>query len=345
MTALDPQAKPFESVPILYPVALAGIGRYVPPAVRTSLKLDALNGWPPGTVEAASGVRRRHVAGGESTVAMAAAAARAACADAGRSLDEIDCVVYAGAVPHQPIPTTSVLLKRALGLESSPVPAFDVNATCIGFLAALEVVSALIACGRYERVLIVCAEKPSQGLSWEDPAVSGIFGDGAAAVVAERSPAAHRGIAALAMETYARGADACVLRSGGTGLDVHDDLAAFLRGTYFEMNGTLAYKIAAEHLPPLVDAVLARAETTLAEIDAVVPHQASALGMVLMERRLGIAPGGMLNVFADYGNQVSASLPFALACARERFALGPGSRVLLLGTAAGISVGAAVWRL
>jgi len=345
MIALEPQTGPAETPPVLYPVAVAGMGTHLPATVRTSLELDALHGWAPGTVEAASGVRRRHVAGAESTVEMAAAAARAACADAGRDLGEIDCIVYAGAVPHQAIPTTSVLLKRALGLHRSPVPAFDVNATCAGFLIAVETVSALIACGRYARVLIACAEKPSQGLAWDDPKVCGIFGDGAAATVLEKSESNGRGILALAIETYTDGADACVLRAGGTGLDVHDDVEALRRGSYFEMNGMLAYRIAAEHLPPLVDRVLARAGTSIAEIDVVVPHQASALGMALMERRLGIAPGGMLDVFADYGNQVSASLPFALAKARERPGIGPGSRALLLGTAAGITIGAAVWRL
>jgi 3-oxoacyl-[acyl-carrier-protein] synthase-3 len=330
----------------IYPVALAGAAARRPRTILASSALDARLGLAQGTVESLSGVRERAVvAAHETLIDLAAGAAadalRNACCDA-RALD---CIVMASAVPHQPIPTSAVFVKRALGLERSPIPAFDVNATCIGFLAALDAASALIACGRYERVLVVAADVPSRGVTWDDPKVAGIFGDGAGAVVLERAGADGRGIVALGLETFTEGAEACVLRAGGTHLDPHGDYAAFLRGTYFEMDGSIAYRVAAKHMPRFVETLLARAGVTMDQIDCIVPHQASATAMALMERRLRFPPGRMIDIFAEYGNQVSASLPTALACALERGAVRDGSLVLLLGTAAGITIGGAVWRI
>jgi 3-oxoacyl-[acyl-carrier-protein] synthase III len=329
----------------LYPVALAGCAAARPRAVVASGAFDERLGLAPGTVESLTGVRERAVAREESVVDLAADAARAALRAARCDARALDCVIVASTVPYQPIPTTAVFVKRALGLDDSPIPAFDVNATCIGFLAALDCASALIAGGRYDRVLVAAADLPGRGVAWSDPKVAGIFGDGAAAVVVERAGAGDRGILAFGLETYTEGAQACVLRAGGTGLDPHGDYAAFLRGTYFEMDGSIAYRVAAKYLPPFVDGLLARAGVTMDEIDCVVPHQASATAMALMQRRLRIPRGRMIDIFAEHGNQVAASLPTALAAAVERGAVRDGSLVLLLGTAAGITIGGAVWRV
>ena len=48
----------------------------------------------------------------------------------------------------------------------------------------------------------------------------------------------------------------------------------------------------------------------------------------------------MIDYAADIGNQVAASLPIALSKAREAGRLEAGMKVLLLGTSAGVSLGA-----
>jgi 3-oxoacyl-[acyl-carrier-protein] synthase-3 len=329
----------------LYCVGVAGTGSYVPSTRLDSDELDRRLGLPPGTVEAASGVRSRYVAGSETLVDVAAAAARKAMHAAGCGVEDVDCVLFASAVPHQPIPTTSVLLKEALGFGDLPAPAFDVDATCLGFLAAVDVASALIACGRYERILVVAADLPSRGLDWSDVKVAGIFGDGAGAMVLQKAASPAAGILSLRMETHTEGAASCVLRAGGTGIDPHTELAEFMRGTRFEMNGTAAYRVAADHLPRMMREALALAGVTLDDIAIAIPHQASATALALMERRLGLTGGKMLNIFADHGNQVSASLPTAIDWARRHDLVGEGSLMLLLGSAAGITLAASVWRL
>jgi 3-oxoacyl-[acyl-carrier-protein] synthase-3 len=330
---------------MLYRVALAGIGIASPAESLRSEDADLAYGFAAGTVERESGVRVRGIARTETLVDLAATASRRALEAARRTPSEIDCIIVANAVPHQPIPATAVLLKRALNFGASAVPAFDVNATCLGFLVALDTAAAFLATGRYGRILIAAADLPSRGVDWRDPKVAGIFGDGAAAIVLERTRASNRGILDLALETYADAADACVVRAGGTAIDPHTDTEAFLRGARFEMDGPVAYRVSADHLPALVERVLARAGVTMADVDVIVPHQASVTALALMERRLKIPNGRMIKIVRDRGNQVAASLPTALAWAKSEGRIHDGSLVMLLGTAAGITLGVALWRL
>ena len=69
---------------------------------------------------------------------MAAEAARRAVADAGWELGQVDALIGACGVMEQPIPGTAPLVQRRLGLGESDIPAFDVNATCLSFLPALD---------------------------------------------------------------------------------------------------------------------------------------------------------------------------------------------------------------
>ena len=334
----------------LYRFTLAGLGAAEPATRLPSLELDRRHGLEPGTIEQLTGVRERAVSTTETLIDVAADAARAALRDAGREPAGVDCLIFASAVAHQPIPTTAVLLKRALGFDALPTPAFDVNATCLGFFVALDVAAALIAAGRYRHILVVAAERPDGALDWRQPATAGIFGGGAGAAVLAASDsrdagdATGSGILALAFENYTEGADACVIRSGGTNSDPRGDFDAFLDGWRFEMEGPIAYRLSAQYFPALVERVLVEARVRMDDIDVVIAHQASAAALELMLRRLGIPRDKQLNLFAEHGNQVSASIPFVLAQAKARGLIGDGKLALVLGTAAGITLGAAVWR-
>jgi 3-oxoacyl-[acyl-carrier-protein] synthase-3 len=329
----------------LYPLEIAGTGCYEPPMILDADEFDRRAGKDPGWSAQTVGVRQRRVVVDESAVDMAVAAAREALEAAALKPSTLDCIIATGALPHQGIPTTAVLIERALGLDGSGIPAFDVNATCIGFLTALDLSGALINARRYARILIVAADLPSRGTTWATPEVKAHFGDGAAAAVIR--PARHlaQGVLAVRFETYSEGAEACELRIGGSGLNPHTDLARFLEEGWFRMDGSLAFRITVRHLPRLVDRVLREAGVQMESIAAIVPHQGSAIGMEHLRRRLGVSSERVIDLFETHGNQVSASLPTSLDVAIRRGKVTRGDLVLLLGSAAGITLGAAVLRL
>lgn len=325
-------------------VRIVATAAYAPGAPVHSAEIDARAGLAAGTCERRLGIRRRHFTAGESSGAMAATAARRALAAAGWAASDLDLVVSAGAVMEQWIPTQGVLVQQALGLAAHGTPVLDINATCLSFLAALDAVSWGLAAGRYRRVLIVSADVPSRALDWGDLDVCGNFGDGAAAVLVERDAAAASAILAARFQTHSDGARLCELRSGGSLTDLRADPQGARDGALFRMEGVAAYRLSARHFPAFLERLLDDAGVALKDLAAIVPHQASALALHHLRRLCAIPAAKVIDIFADHGNQVAASLPTALDYAVRSGRVGRGDRVLLVGTAAGITLGGMVVR-
>lgn len=328
------------------PMILAGLGAYAPREHRPSQALDTVFGQPSGWTEAQFGIASRGVAApDETTSMMGAEAARRALAMARWEPGDIDVLIGACGVMEQPIPGASVLIQEALGLGQSGIWAFDVNQTCLSFVTALDVAAMGFAAGRFRRALIVSSDIPSCGLDWDTPASAAIFGDGAAAVCVEAG-VDSRGPALLArgFETYGSGKDLASVRSGGTRVRLDDGLEAFSEGARFRMDPFGIFKAASRTLPALIDRVLGEAGLTRESVDVIVGHQASRPAIEHARRLMGGDPERVVDIFATRGNQIAASLPTVLVEAQATGRLGPGKTVLLLGTAAGISLAAMVLR-
>lgn len=327
------------------PLWIRGTGHVVPAQALTSAALDRQLNLPPGRVEAVGGVRSRYVAApGESAASLAAQAAHRALAAAGLTLADVDCLVATSATMDQGMPCNAALVHAELGLSQRAIPAFDINASCLGFLAALDSLSWMLAGGRYRCLLLVAADLASCGLDWSQLEASAIFGDGAAAVVlspAANEPGSPR-LLASRLRTYSEGVHWCEIAAGGSRYHPSRIDQPFAPLTHFRMDGRKIFRLAARHLPALVDELLVEAGLTLADIDWIVPHQASHLALSHISQQLGFAPGRVVDIFADHGNQVAASLPTALDLAIRDGRIQRGQRLLLLGTGAGLSLGGAV---
>ncbi len=316
---------------------IIGIGSYLPKGAHSAQSLDVQFGLAAGCVEAQTGVAIRYYCGSDDDqISMGAAAARAALDDAGLSVDDVDLVVAAQAVPYQPIPATAPAYMRALGMADGAAFGLDLNSTCLSFVSALEHAAALLQAGRYRRALIVSSEVASRALPWpEKPQVAGLFGDGAAAVVLEPGDAPIF----TRFETHPSHYEACGIGAGGTRFDFHADPQDFAAHAVFNMDGKVLFRATAAHFVPFVDALLAEAGWHRDEIDLVIPHQASPMALAHMVRQCAFDPAKVVDISRDVGNQIAASIPFAMAHARDRLA--PGAKLLLLGTSAGVSFGGA----
>jgi len=325
---------------------LTGTGIAIPERQVASCEFDKELGLEIGTIERMCGVASRPVASAHETQeALASAAARLALAEAGVEGCEIDLLLFAAAVGRQPIPATAPLVKRELGLSDHAFAAYDINSTCLSALTAMDVGALHIAAGRARHVLVVASEIASRALPWRTaPATAGLFGDGAGALVLSASDAGRTGarLSGFAMETYPQGYDYCALRSGGTGIDFHRDREAFAANAWFEMDGHNLYRLSLQLLPAFVERVLANTGLTPGDLDVIVPHQASPLALKHAQARCGFRPGRVVNIVADMGNQVAASLPIALHMARTTGRIRAGMKVLLLGSSAGLSFGGAM---
>jgi 3-oxoacyl-[acyl-carrier-protein] synthase-3 len=334
------------TLPATSPV-LSGFGLAMPERLVASAEIDRRLGKPEGWLERACRVASRPVAGANETQeSLSAAAARGALLDAGLRLDDIDLMLFGAAVGRQPIPATAPLIKRELGGGPLNFPAYDVNATCLSALVALDLAALNIAAGRARHVLVVTSELASRALPWADaPETAGLFGDGAAAFIVSAAGSEQKSGARFGgfhMETFADGYDACTLASGGTGIDFHADPDAFARSAYFRMDGKALYRITAAALPGFLDRLLGKSGLERKDIDLVVPHQASPHALAHIIRRGGFPEARIFDRVRTIGNQVAASIPTALCMARAEGLIRPGMRVLLIGTSAGVSLAGAV---
>jgi 3-oxoacyl-[acyl-carrier-protein] synthase-3 len=326
------------------PIVILGTGHALPATTLTSEAIDKRLGLPCGTVQKASGVRKRHVATqGQSAASLAATAAHKALEAAGLTLADIDCLVAASGTMDQGLPSNAALIHGELGLSDSGIPAFDINASCLGFIAALDTLSWPLAAGRYRHILVVAADIASCGLNWDDLEASAIFGDGAAAVILGRSPdGCSARILASSLNTHSEGMHYCEIPAGGSRHHPDRITDNFTPLTKFHMDGKKVFRLASQQLPLFMEKLLGDAGITLADIDWVVPHQASHLALHHLIKRLGFLPERVINIFAEYGNQVAASLPTTLDVAVRDGRIQRGHRLLLLGTGAGLSIGGAV---
>lgn len=326
------------------PLRLLGTGISTPAQWLDSEALDARLGLAPGTIEARTGVARRGVEPERNAAQVSAEAARVALDAAGLTIDDLDAVVCANASHDQAMPCNAALLHRELGLRGAA--AFDVNASCIGFLMGLDVIASLFATGRHRRVLLVSCDLASRALDPRDLDTIGLFGDGAAAAVLDAGEASDGHVLLAArFETWSEGAHACEIPGGGSRLPPSRHEGDYREVCTFRMDGKRLYRIAAEHFADFVDGLLTEAGTDIESIDRVIPHQASRLGMEHVFKRLGLPRDRIEDIFATHGNQVSASLPTALHHALAGGRLRRGDTALLIGTAAGVTLGGAVLRL
>lgn len=319
-------------------IRIAGSGHYVPSSTRLSSAIDQDLGRKIGKTETRTGIHSRPIVTTESSSFMAIAAAKAALASSAFSTSAIDLILSACAVPEQPIPAMAPLVQAGLGL--SGIPAFDINASCLSFVAAFDLAAQMIDAGRYRNVLIVSSEIASRALPWAtDPDTAAMFGDGAAAAILSASHGQSGGLVASHFETWSEGYRDCELPSGGTRFDFHNDAKGFAQGAAFHMDGRAAYKLAAKTIQPFFDRLLEKAGWTLADIDVVVPHQASRGALDHLVAKMKIPRAKIIDIIADHGNQIAASIPMALDYALRMGRIQSGMKVLVVGTSAGFSVG------
>jgi 3-oxoacyl-[acyl-carrier-protein] synthase III len=315
------------------PVRIAGLGSHLPARVVTNDELartlDTSDEW----IRTRTGIGQRHVvAPGEATSDLAAAAGKAALADAGLGIEDVATVLVATTTPDHTVPGTAPIVAAQLGTN---VAAFDLNAACSGFLYGLQVGAALAT--STGPVLLIGAETLTRIVDPADRNVAVLFGDGAGAVVLV--PDEHATIGPF--ELGADGADPSMLWTEAGGVRIPVDQTTVADGRHhLTMRGGDVYRHAVARMTAASATVLDRAGQTVDDVDLFVGHQANIRILDAVRQRLGV-PVDRTHVTVDqHGNTSAASVPLALADARDRGRLRPGDQVLLAAFGAGLTWGA-----
>ena len=287
-----------------------------------------------------TGIRFRHIAGpDETTATLAADAAKAALAAAGRRAQDIDLIVLATATPDQTFPASATKVQAMLGIDDCV--AFDVAAVCSGFLYALQVADCMIRAGAHRRALVIGAETFSRILDWEDRGTCVLFGDGAGAIVLEAEEGGQA-------EQGGRGVLATRLHADGRHNELlYVDGGPSTTGTVgkLRMKGREVFRHAVVNLASVMTETLAIAGLTTDDVDWVVPHQANARILDATARKLGLNPAQVVVTVDQHANTSAASVPLALDAAVRDGRIKPGQLIVLEAMGGGFTWGAAVVRL
>lgn len=313
-------------------VGVLGLGTALPDHVVTNddlaARMDTSDAW----IRRRTGIaERRFVAEGEATSDLAIRAARAALADAAVDVADVGHVVVATSTPDHLVAPTAPAVAAALGTRAAAV---DLGAACAGFLYALRVAAGLLATDDAP-VLVVGADCLSRSVDPDDREVAVLFGDGAGAVVLGAGGPGDLGPFDLGSD----GTDPSCLwvEAGGSRLP---STASTLDGRHrLTMRGAEVYRQAIAAMTTSSQRVLDAAGITVDEVDLVVGHQANARILTGVADRLGV-PHDRLHLTVDrHGNTSAASIPLALADARDNGRLHDGDRLLLTAFGAGLTWG------
>ena len=287
---------------------MISVGGYLPQRVVSNHDLAAVVDTSDEWIRQRTGIAQRHiVAEGEKTSDLARHAADRALANAGMTGADIDLIIIATSTPDDTFPSTATKVQHQIGAHNAI--AFDVQAVCAGFVYALDVADAMLSSGRARRALVIGAESFSKILDWEDRSTCVLFGDGAGAVLLERSESPD-GFGVLASRLHADGAHRDILYVDG---------GPSSSGTvgHLRMEGNKVFRHAVEKLSSVMDEVLEAAGMVVDQVDWLVPHQANIRIIEGMQKRMGLGDDRVVKTVHDHANTSAASIPLALSSAVE----------------------------
>ncbi|MDH3288959.1 MAG: ketoacyl-ACP synthase III [Betaproteobacteria bacterium] len=313
---------------------IVGTGAYLPAKILTNQDLERTVDTSDEWIHARTGIRQRHIAADdEQTSDLALAASRGALAAAGIDAADLDLVVVATTTPDMVFPSTACILQAKLGARNCP--AFDMQAVCSGFVYALATADQFIRAGQYRNALVVGAEIYSRILDWNDRATCVLFGDGAGAVVLQRSEAP--GI--ISSHLHADGTHVNMLSVPGT----------VSRGQvsgrpFVHMDGQSVFKFAVKVLNEVAEEALAANRLEASDVDWLIPHQANIRIIQATTRKLGMSMEKVVVTVDRHANTSAASIPLALDEAVRDGRIRAGQYLLLEGVGGGFTWGAILVR-
>ena len=153
---------------------ICGTGSYVPSHYLHNDDVAKLVDTNDAWIRERTGIVQRHIKQEETTVSMAAEAAKRALENAGAAPEDVDLLIVSTISSNVILPCTACMVQEAIGAANAMC--FDVNAACTGFLVAYNTAQAYFQSGLAHCALLVGAEGLSDLVDWEDRSTCILFG-------------------------------------------------------------------------------------------------------------------------------------------------------------------------
>lgn len=323
---------------------IAGIASYLPDDILDNDMLSKMVDTNDEWITTRVGIKERRILHKENTGSsyMGAIAVRRLIENTGIDPDTIDLVICATSNPDYRFPSTASVITKEAGINNCY--AYDIQAACAGFIVALQDANGYIKSGLYKNVVVVCTEKMSSMINYQDRQTCPLFGDGAAAVLVQPTDDANSGIIDAVLRVDGIGLEYLLMPGGGS---VHPTTQETLdKGWHFlYQDGRHVYKHAVTDMLTSSLEVMKRNNLSVDDISYLIPHQANLRIIEAVAQKAGVPMEKVLVNIQTTGNTSAASIPICLDQYKDT--LKKGDKLILTAFGAGFTWGAMylVWDL
>ncbi|MFA5560660.1 MAG: beta-ketoacyl-ACP synthase III [Acholeplasmataceae bacterium] len=304
-------------------VAIVGAGKYLPEEKLDNQYFEKIVDTSDDWIVSRTGIKERRRATNETANDLAYLASVDAINSVNYDKNKIDLIIVATITGELRTPSVANDVLRRLEIDHD-LMSFDVNAACTGFNYALDIAAKLLEGNKWRSALVIGSEKLTKVVDYEDRNTCVLFGDGAGAVILERTDNKE---------------DEAYFYNSSTP-DLKNSLYV---DNHIHMQGQHVYVFAVDMMEKSIQRILNVAGKKIENVDLIIPHQANKRIIQTVSKNLEIPLENFTMNMDRYGNTSAASIPITIA---EVFAtITKPIKALLVGFGGGLTWGSSIINL
>ncbi|SKA00552.1 3-oxoacyl-[acyl-carrier-protein] synthase III [Chitinophaga eiseniae] len=290
--------------------AITAVGGYVPDYVLTNQELEKLVDTTDEWILTRTGISERRILKGEGkgTSDLCVPIALEICRKRGITPEDIDLLIVATVTPDMTFPATANVVTDKIGAKNAF--GFDISAACSGFLYALDTGARFIESGRYQKVMVIGADKMSAIMDYTDRTTCIIFGDGGGGVLLEPNYEGY-GVVDSILKSDGHGREYLHMKAGGSVKPATIETVQN-REHFVYQEGKMVFKYAVSNMSEAANGILERNNLTAESIAWLVPHQANKRIIAATAQYINLPEEKVMMNIHRYGNTTAGTIPLCL---------------------------------
>lgn len=290
--------------------AITAVGAYLPEYRLTNAILETMVDTSDEWITTRTGIKERRILQdpAKGTSYLAIEAAKDLIRKAEIDPLEIDLVLLGSATPDMPVASTAVYVATQIGATNAF--AYDIQAACSNFLFGMSTAARYIESGKYQKVLLIGADKMSSIIDYTDRTTCIIFGDGGGAVLFEPNTEGY-GVLDEYLRSDGSGREFLKIDAGGSLMPPSMETVRDKKHFVFQ-DGKSVFKFAVSNMADVAEKIMDRNGLSNEDVQWLVPHQANKRIIDATAKRMGLEASKVMMNIEMYGNTTSATLPLLL---------------------------------
>lgn len=316
---------------------ITAVGGYVPEYVLTNEYLEKILDTNDEWISTRTGIKERRILkdAEKPTSYMAIQAGKEIISKKNIDPKTIDAVILGTITPDYGVAATAAYVASKLGAVNAL--AYDLVAACSGFVYAYSMATALIESKRYKKILIICADKMSTLIDYNDRNTCIIFGDGAGAALVE--PCEKYGFENEILRADGEGVHFLKSDYGGSKNPLTPESVKEGKH-YLSQEGKHIFRNAVYRMSGVISELLKKNNLKITDIDWVIPHQANKRIIETIRDNANIPSEKILINIQHYGNTSNATIPLLLWDFEDK--LKQGDKIIFVTFGGGFTWGASL---